>query len=72
MTYDDLSNSGFLKAARAAEFRQRRLIAAAPDMLAALKLAIAELNTTYYTPTEPRGIVAQTIRAAIAKAEGSQ
>ena len=78
MTYDDLSNSGFRKAARAAEFRQRRLAVAAPDLLD-LAHNVAGLDDRYLSQSNLPTLVLAAIRewqeqarAAIAKAEGGQ
>jgi len=74
MTYDDLSNSGFLKAARAAELRQRRLIAAAPDLAEAVRELLATHPAAYRDPGPIDNRTDNAIkiaRAAIAKAEGT-
>ena len=77
MNYDDLSNSGFRKAARAADFRQRRLEAAAPDLLD-LARNVAGLDPAYIEKIDGPVLVVAAIRewieqarAAIAKAEGT-
>jgi len=79
MTYDDLSNSGFRKAARAEEFRRQRLRDTAyGDMLAVLKdLPDIIKDFDGGNPKTETGWASEEmldlwmrINAAIAKAEG--
>lgn len=71
MTYDDLSNSGFRKAARAAELRQQRIRDAAPDLLAALKEMLVHIDDDMNSRPICLWKRRETVCAAIAKAEGT-